>query len=150
MTFNNKKIVLGSIQINMIMEKTPDYIVENNKDVEKKYKWLKNKLKEHFYAIYLNGKNRIIGDKLICLGTTTASLIDIQDIVRTALLTNASAVIILHNHPSGDPGPSSDDIDSTHKIHRALGYFNIKLLDHIIIGAKQSMSMNEAGMIKTQ
>ena len=102
-----KEEVLGSIQISMIMEKTPEYAVKTSADIEKKYGWLKNELKEHFYAVYLNGKNKIIGDKLITLGTTNASLTDIPDIVRTALLSNSSAVILVHNHPSGDPTPSS-------------------------------------------
>jgi len=53
-----KEEVLGSIQISMIMEKTPEYAVKTSADIEKKYSWLKNELKEHFYAIYLNGKTK--------------------------------------------------------------------------------------------
>ena len=141
-----KEEVLGSIQISMIMEKTPEYAVKTSADIEKKYSWLKNELKEHFYAIYLNGKNKIIGDKLICLGTTTASLTDTQDIVRTALLSNTQSVILLHNHPSGDPTPSSDDVEVTQKIRKALDFFDIKLLDHIVIG-NSCVSMKEIGEI---
>ena len=142
----NNKNVLGSIQISMIMEKTPEYAVKTSADIEKKYGWLKNEPKEHFYAIYLNGKNKIIGDKLICLGTTTASLTDVQDIVRTALLSNSSAVILIHNHPSGDPTPSSDDVEATQKIRKTLDFFDIKLLDHIVIG-NSCVSMKEIGEI---
>jgi len=143
-----KKTLFGSIKIRVVMEKQPTYKVSNNADINKKYAWLKDELKEHFYTVFLNGKNRIIGDKLICLGTSKASIVDIQDIARTALLTNTQAVILIHNHPSGEPDASTDDYNVTQNIKKALALFEIKVLDHIIIGKKACISMSETGMLK--
>ena len=143
----NNKNVLGSIRINMVMEKTPSYGVLTKSDILRKYGWLEDEIKEHIYAVYLNNKNKIIGDKLITLGTSNASLVDTQDITRVALLCNAQAVVLCHNHPSGDPTPSSDDVNVTQKIKKALNYFDIKMLDHIVIGKNGSVSMKEIGEI---
>lgn len=88
---------------------------------------------EHMIALYFNQTHKLIGWKRICTGDINSCMVDTQKIVRIALLTGSSAVILSHNHPSGNPKPSKQDIDITKNVDKALSYFRIDLLDHIIM-----------------
>ncbi len=92
---------------------------------------------EEFWAIYLNNANLIISKELITKGTDTSTTINITEIVRNAILKRAKNIIVLHNHPSGLTNPSNEDIQITSKLKKALSFFDINLLDHIIIGTQQ-------------
>ena len=95
---------------------------------------LKNEKQEHFYIIMLSTKNHIIGEHLVSKGVLDAAIIEPREVFRPAIKSAASKIIILHNHPSGDPQPSPEDIDVTKKLIEAGNTLNIKLLDHVIIG----------------
>jgi|SRR3989338_7714688 len=95
---------------------------------------LKNEKQEHFYIIMLNTKNYIIGEHLISKGVLDAAIIEPREVFRPAIKNAASRIIILHNHPSGDPTPSSEDIEVTKRLIDAGKTLNIQLLDHVIIG----------------
>ena len=92
--------------------------------------------REWFQALYLNPKNKVIRQVLEFVGTADSSMVAPREIARHALMLGAAAVIVCHNHPSGDPEPSLNDRELTRDLFRALSLFQIKLLDHIIIGAK--------------
>lgn len=101
--------------------------------------------KEHFKCIFLDSRKRLIKDETIFIGTLNASLIHPREIFQAALEEGAAAVILLHNHPSGNPYPSDDDIEATKQLVKAGGILGIDVLDHIIIGSKRYFSFRERG-----
>ena len=104
---------------------------------------LKYKQQEHFYALYLDSKNKIIEKKLLFVGTINKSVAHPREIFKNAYLTSASFVICVHNHPSGDPTPSKEDIVFTNNLIEIGKLNNIPILDHIIIGNNSYYSFFE-------
>lgn len=102
---------------------------------------------EQFAAAYLSTKNQLIAWQTLSIGTLNASLAKAREVFRLALRYNAAAVILLHNHPSGDPEPSREDIAVTQHIARAGDIMEIPVLDHIIIGDGIFVSLCERGYI---
>lgn len=101
------------------------------------YKFYKDKLgdkkQEHFYAVYLDNQKKIIGDKLLFIGTINYSLVHPREVFKEAYLLGASSIICVHNHPSGNPIPSKQDFDVTNTLISVGKILGIKVLDHIII-----------------
>ncbi|MDD2391687.1 MAG: DNA repair protein RadC [Bacilli bacterium] len=104
---------------------------------------LKDIKQEHFYAIYLDSKNKIIDDKLLFIGTINASLVHPRDIFKEAYLLNATSIICIHNHPSGNPIPSKEDMLLTKNLTKIGLLMGIKMIDHIIIGENNYYSFYE-------
>ena len=102
---------------------------------------------EQFCAAYLSAKNRLIAVRTLTVGTLNTSLAQAREVFRLAIQYNAAAVVLLHNHPSGDPAPSHDDVAVTHKIVRAGQIMEIPVLDHIIIGDGTFASLCELGYV---
>lgn len=102
---------------------------------------------EHFILCMLDAKNRLIKDRIMSIGTVTSTIISPRDIFKEALKYNAVRIIVLHNHPSGDPTPSSEDIEATNRLIKAGELLNLPVLDHIIIGDKEYCSLKEKGII---
>lgn len=109
---------------------------------------------EWFYAILLNRKNRAMGRVVITRGTATASLVHPREVFRPAILAGSTAIIAVHNHPSGDPSPSNADIQVTRQLGKAAATVQIDLLDHVIIGDSHAdpaglgyYSFTESGLI---
>ncbi len=88
--------------------------------------------REHFLAIYLDGRHRGIGHQVVSVGTATASLVHPRELFQPAILAGACAVVVGHNHPSGDPSPSIEDRDVTRRLAQAGHLLGIRLLDHIV------------------
>lgn len=111
------------------------------------FKYVKDKLshqkQEHFLAIYLSINNDVISDKVISIGTISSTIADPKDIIRWGVKFGAYAIIITHNHPSGNPYPSQQDITFTTKLTNACNLVDIKLVDHIIIGKNKYFSFKE-------
>ncbi len=103
--------------------------------------------KEHFKGIYLNSRKRIIKEETIFIGSLNESVIHPREIFQIALDENAAALILLHNHPSGDPKPSNFDIKITKELVKAGKLLGIKILDHIILGDNSYLSFKEKGLI---
>lgn len=104
-------------------------------DIFHEFHPLLNSLKqEHLYAVYLDTKGFIIQKKLITIGNVNSSLIDDKIIFKWAYKFSATAIILIHNHPSGDPTPSLPDLDSTRKLINIAKELGFIILDHIIIG----------------
>ena len=103
--------------------------------------------KEHFKGIYLDSRKRIIREETIFIGSLNESVIHPREIFEIALNENAAALILLHNHPSGDPKPSSEDIEITKELVKAGDILGIPVLDHIIIGNQKYTSLREKGLI---
>lgn len=102
---------------------------------------------ECFVAVYLSTKNRLICVKTLTVGTINASFAKARDVFRYALHYNAAAVVLLHNHPSGDPEPSHEDIAVTQQLAEAGLVMEIPVLDHIIIGDGIYVSLCERGYL---
>lgn len=100
--------------------------------------YLRDKENEYFYVVLLNTKNSPIETVMISKGSSNATVVDPKEIIRISSLKNASSVILIHNHPSGETEPSENDIDLTKKIKKTLQLINVRLLDHIIIGRNKS------------
>ncbi len=103
---------------------------------------LRHERQEHFVAIYLDSKNVILRVATIHIGTANASIVGLREIFREAVREGAVGVIVAHNHPSGDPEPSPEDIQVTAKIVEAGKLLDIAVLDHIIIGERRWVSLN--------
>jgi len=88
--------------------------------------------REHFVAIYLDGRHRPIAHSIVSVGTATASLVHPREVFQPAVLAGACAVIVGHNHPSGDPSPSSEDRDVTRRLAKAGELVGIRLLDSLV------------------
>lgn len=95
---------------------------------------LKNEKQEHFYVLMLNSQNNIIGEQLVSKGILDASILHPREVFKPAIKNSASKIILVHNHPSGDPNPSQEDLDITEKIIKSGEDIGIKVLDHIILG----------------
>lgn len=102
---------------------------------------------ERFHVLYLDRKNRLISDEQLSVGTVDHVPVYPREVVRCALALNASALIIVHNHPSGDPEPSDSDIRMTKEVHDACGVLGLTLHDHIIVGAGRETSLRARGDI---
>jgi DNA repair protein RadC len=102
--------------------------------------------KEHFFLISLNTRSKVKFVELISIGTVSSSLVHPREVFRRSISRGATSVIICHNHPSGDPQPSDEDVTLTRRLIEAGKIIGIEVLDHIIIGAK-SVSLKEKGII---
>jgi len=115
------------------------------------YNYLKDKIanlkKEQFRGLYLNSRNKLIHDEVISLGTLTTNLVHPREVFQPAVQYSAVAIILAHNHPSGDPEPSEDDIKITQQIIEASKIINIEILDHIIIGKNKYLSLKDKKLV---
>ena len=96
----------------------------------------------------MNTKAKLIGECVISVGTVDTALVSPRELFIEALQRNASAIILLHNHPSGDPAPSREDVRITRRIYEAGALLGISLLDHIIIGDNCFISLKEQGLFQ--
>lgn len=99
--------------------------------------------REAIYAIHLDARNKVLGIEMVSLGTLNSSLVHPRETFKSAILTGASGLILLHNHPSNDPKPSEEDIQLTARISKAGEILGIELLDHLIVCAKGHYSMKQ-------
>ena len=102
---------------------------------------------EQSRVLYLDRKNRLIADEMAGRGTVDHAPVYPREVARRALELSASAVILVHNHPSGDPTPSRADVDLTREIERALAPLEIRLHDHLGVGVRETVSMKAKGLI---
>jgi len=98
-------------------------------------------------CIYLNTKNRILGIEVVSIGILNSSICHPREVFKGAILASAKSIILAHNHPSGDPEPSDDDITLTKRTENAGRIIGIELLDHIIIGDGSYISLRERGLV---
>jgi len=103
--------------------------------------------KEHLLAFYLNARSQLLRQETVSIGTLQASLVHPREVFAPAVAQSAAAVIVVHNHPSGDPSPSADDRETTRRLTRAGELLGIPLLDHIIVAGPRSFSFREHGLL---
>lgn len=103
--------------------------------------------KEHFMIIMLNTKNRVIAKKVISIGHLQASLVHPREMFKEAIRRSSAAIILVHNHPSGDLTPSKEDLLTTERLREAGAVLGIDVLDHIIVGDNRYFSFREHGLL---
>jgi DNA repair protein RadC len=138
--------------LKMIKEKEVLYVTDNKITspqgvydlVEKVYE-LSSEAVEKFGIITLNTKNKVVGMHIISVGTLNTALVHPREVYKTALCNNASSIICFHNHPSGDPNCSEEDVQITQRLLEAGELLGIQLLDHVIIGEGIFFSLQERG-----
>lgn len=108
---------------------------------------LKNLKKEQFRVLLLDIKNKIIKEVLISQGSLTSSLVHPREVLKPAIKESAASVIFIHNHPSGDPEPSSDDIEITNRLCKSCSIIGINVLDHIIVAENGYFSFKQKKLI---
>jgi len=116
--------------------KSPQEVFEYAKDLTR----LK---KEYLRGLYVDTRNKLIRDEVIAIGTLNASLTHPREVFHPAIESHAAAIILVHNHPSGDSSPSKDDIELTRQIYKASRILGIEILDHVIIGNEKYVSLKE-------
>lgn len=101
---------------------------------------------EHLRAVLLDTRNRVISVEALYVGTLNASHVRVAEVFKPAIQRNAAAVIIVHNHPSGDPSPSPEDVALTRSLVQAGKLLDVAVLDHVVIGNPQWVSLKERGL----
>lgn len=102
---------------------------------------------EHFVVLFLNTKNEVIHQETIFIGSLNSSIVHPREVFREAVKRSAASIICFHNHPSGDPTPSQEDIHVTRRLADSGKMMGIELLDHIIIGNRKYISLKEKGYL---
>lgn len=101
---------------------------------------------ENFRVLYLDTRNHLLGSETVYVGSLNASHIRVAEVFRDAVKRNCAAVIMAHNHPSGDPSPSPEDVEVTRQLIAAGTLLSIEVLDHLIIGQQRFVSLRERGL----
>jgi DNA repair protein RadC len=104
-------------------------------------------VQERLGAVYLDAKNRIIREREIYVGTVNSASVSTRDVLRHALDDHASGVIVFHNHPSGDPAPSAEDLLFTRKLVEAGKVLGVDILDHLVLGMNRYISLKQRGVM---
>ena len=131
-------VILREISICYTFKEIDDDILNQTLDSPEKvyqvFKFLSKETKEHFIVVNLTSQHTIINYETVAIGTVNAISLRPSEVLRSAILINSPAIILVHNHPSGNPKPSSSDIHFTETIKQAAKYFDIEVLDHVVIG----------------
>ncbi|WP_182200567.1 RadC family protein [Paraliobacillus salinarum] len=144
-------IVLAAIELgNRINQLKPQerYCIRSPEDganfVMEEMRMLKQ---EHFVVIFLNTKNQVIHRQTVFIGSLNASIVHPREVFREAVKRAAASIICCHNHPSGDPSPSQEDIQVTKRLAECGKMIGIELLDHLVIGDHKFISLKEKGYV---
>ena len=132
------KRLLNKSEINSII--TP-------KDIWNELKDVRSKNKEYFIAFYLDVRNYVIKKETISIGTLNASLVHPREVFEPAVRNLAAQIILSHNHPSGDPSPSEEDIKLTRQLIEAGKILGIEIIDHVIVSEKGFVSIKEKALM---
>jgi DNA repair protein RadC len=138
------------IQLPLVRESKGDH-VRTPEEVHGVCRDLENCAQESFHTLLLNSKNRLINRVLVSLGLADSSLVHPREVFRAAIECNAAAMVLTHNHPSGEPTPSAEDIRITRQLIEAGKIIDIKVIDHVVIGRAENgspgfLSMRESGL----
>lgn len=156
-----KRFQLGDVSTSQLMATielgrrffTPKNMKKRIATTEDIYELTKNMQylkKEYVRGLYLNTRNEVIHNEIITIGSLDANILHPREIFRPAFEHSAYAIIVVHNHPSGDPNPSESDQITTKKIQKASKILQIPLLDHIIIGENSYFSFHREGNLNRQ
>ncbi|MFL8970275.1 DNA repair protein RadC [Helcococcus kunzii] len=112
------------------------------------YEYFRDSYKEEFCVLFLDTKNKGIGTQTVSIGTINQSLVHPREVFRYAIMKNSNSILLSHNHPSGDPTPSKEDILITERLIKAGEYIGIKVLDHLVIGDRRYISLRAENLVR--
>lgn len=138
--------LIGTFELGKRFFKTNDEekYLRTPEEVYRHLKNMENLQKEHVIGLYLNARYKLIYEETLSIGGLNSINIHPREVFKPAVEHNAYAIIVAHNHPSGDPNPSQEDIRTTNHLNKASELMNIPLLDHVIIGKNGYKSLHEA------
>ena len=139
-------------ELKVIRERRPGYgtrrKIRTSRDVFDAFQvHFTSKDREEFLVVPLDGKNQMLGFHVVSVGTLTASLVHPREVFKVALLANAAAFVVVHNHPSGDATPSAEDQAITQRLRQAGELLGISLLDHVVLGDGRYVSFADEGIL---
>ena len=102
--------------------------------------------REQFVCCHLDVKNRLLSRELVSIGHLSSALVHPREVFKGAILANAASVCLVHDHPSGDPEPSPQDLELTERLVAAGSLLDIRVLDHVIVGSRKYSSLRDAGL----
>ncbi|MGD0352168.1 MAG: DNA repair protein RadC [Dehalococcoidia bacterium] len=137
----SKRLENSSSETTKITVKSPEDVVKTARNL------LKGKKKEHFLVICLDTRNHLIKTSTVSIGSLDCSIVHPREVFKDAISSSAASVIFIHNHPSGDPTPSEDDIKMTKRLIEAGEIIGIEVLDHIIICDSEHLSMKAKNLV---
>lgn len=142
---------INHVTVKLVKEKSALYesnVVRSPEDGAKVFQqYLEGADREHFVVACLDTKNKIVNVTTAHIGSLNASVVHPREVFKTAILSNAASIIVCHNHPSGNVTPSSEDVQVTGRLIEAGKVIGIEVLDHIIIGDDDYLSLKEKGYI---
>ena len=146
------KIIKPHYETLTIREDLPDYFVNNRtfstaSDVFKMFKSLVNCPRETFICLHLDNKNKILCLDFVSQGSLTASIVHPREVFIPVLLSGAAAIVFVHQHPSGDPEPSREDLDITTRLKQCGELLGVRVLDFLIIGEDRYVSLADRGLL---
>jgi len=136
--------------VKLVQEGRPAYsipITTPTEAVDFFRKQIGQNIQESFLGLFLNARNVPLGWREISRGSVSASLVHPREVFLPAVKLAASSLIVAHNHPSGDPSPSSDDIELTKRLKQAGELIGIEVLDHLIVTSTEHLSMKQRGLL---
>ncbi len=108
---------------------------------------LRKETREHFLVLLLNARHEVIGRETVSIGSLNASIVHPREVFKPAVLASAASVILVHNHPSGDPEPSEEDLTITKRLVEAGELLGIQVLDHVIVASRGVVSLRSRQII---
>ena len=148
-----KQIKLRSIEtryrMEVVRENAPQWVTTrftSPRQIFEIFKDLQLETKEHFITLHLDGKNRVVCLDRVSVGSLNQSIVHPREVFKSACMSGAAGMVMLHNHPTGDPTPSREDLDITRRLKECGELLGIRILDHIIIG-ETYLSMVEQGVL---
>ncbi|BCR03074.1 DNA repair protein RadC [Desulfuromonas versatilis] len=159
-TLFNKKSAPASLRLKVIRpvyqrltisEPQADYLqnrrITCSNDVYQLFRFLAQESKEHFLCLHLDSKNKILCVDLVSSGSLSACVVHPREVLKSCLLSSCAALLLLHNHPSGNAEPSREDMEITTRIKEGAEIIGLKLLDHLVIGEGEYVSLADRGML---
>ena len=146
------KVLTPTYTTMTINEDLPDYLRKNrrvtsSREVYQMFKHLVSNPREVFLCLHLDSKNKIVCVDTVSQGSLNASIVHPRELFSSAILSASAALILVHQHPSGDPEPSREDIDLTSRLQDGAKLLGIRILDHIVIGEGRYISFADRGLL---
>lgn len=137
------------LEVSMVSENKEKVSANNAEEIS--YTEIGKKLRksdrEQFVVFHMDVRNNILSYEVVAIGSLSSALIEPREVFKAAILSNASKIILMHNHPSGDPDPSMDDIEITKRLQKAGYLLNIPVIDHIIVSSTDMFSFAQKRML---
>jgi DNA repair protein RadC len=108
---------------------------------------LRKQAREHFLVLLLNARHEVMGQETVSVGSLNASIVHPREVFRTAVLASAASIVLVHNHPSGDPEPSEEDLSITKRLVEAGELLGIGVLDHVIVASRGVVSLRSRQLL---